>query len=229
MGLLQSPVPNFRFASEDYMRIDRLISSMLILLVTACSTAAPISDLPFRDDFGNPASGWTTTNTDQLRIAYEDGALHFRVDAPDSAAWAVAGKRAGDFILDVDATQVEGPDNNHYGVIVRYADDKNFYRLDISGDGYYSIQRYKDGEWNILVNWPQSDAIHQGANTNHLRVIAEGPKLTWVVNDATIGGIDDADILVGDVGLTAGTFPDESGVHIAFDNFEVKPLEQPAP
>jgi len=210
------------------MRIDRLLLCVLTALLTACSSTPQISDLPFRDDFSNPG-GWTTTDTVQLRIAHQDGALHFQVNAPDSAAWAVAGKRAGDFILDVDATQVEGPDNNHYGVIVRYADEKNFYRLDISGDGYYSIQRYRDGAWEVLINWPESSAINRGATTNHLRVIAEGPKLTWVVNGTIVGSVEDADIPVGDVGLTAGTFPDESGVHVAFDNLEVNPLESPSP
>jgi hypothetical protein len=212
------------------MRADRVGLCLLVtLLLSACQAAAPASDLPFRDDFSAPGSGWTTTETDQLRIAYQDGALHFQVNSPDSAAWAVANKRVSDFILDVDATQVEGPDNNHYGVVVRYADDKNFYRLDISGDGYYSVHRYQDGEWIVLINWPESAAIQQGATTNHLRVIAEGPKLTFVVNGTTVAEIADADILSGDVGLTAGTFPDESGVHIAFDNFVVSPLESPQP
>lgn len=212
------------------MRNHRLHFSLIaVLILAACQSAPLASQLPFGDDFGNPGSGWTTTHTEQLKIAYQDGALHFIVSALDSTGWAVIGKRADDFILDVDATQIEGPDDNHYGVIVRYADDKNFYRLDISGDGYYSIQRYRNGAWEVLFNWPESSAIKQGATTNHLRVIAEGPKLTWVVNGTTVAQIDNADILSGDVGLTAGTFYDQAGVHVAFDNFEVKPLEMPAP
>jgi len=98
------------------------VGLLAALLLSACGSPAPASDTPFADDFSDPGSGWSTTDTEQLSISYEDGALHFRVDAPDTAAWAVAGKRAGNFILDVDATQVEGPDNNHYGVVVRYAD-----------------------------------------------------------------------------------------------------------
>ena len=205
------------------------VGSLAALLLSACGSTTPVSDLPFSDDFGDPGSGWSTTDTDQLSIAYQDGALHFRVDAPDTAAWAVAGKRADNFILDVDATQVEGPDNNHYGVIVRYADNKNFYSLDVSGDGYYSFQRYRDGEWETLIDWQVSDAIRQGATTNHLQVIAEGSKLTWIVNGAVVDSIEDADILAGDVGLTAGTFPDETGVHVAFDNFQVRLLETTEP
>ena len=205
------------------------VGLLIALLLAGCASAPPASDLPFADAFGDPGSGWTTTDTEQLSISYEDGALHFRVDAPDTAAWAVAGKRADDFILDVDATQVEGPDNNHYGVIVRYTDNKNFYRLDVSGDGYYSLQRYRDGEWETLIDWRESEAIRQGATTNHLQVIAEGSRLTWIVNGAVVDSIEDADIPVGDVGLTAGTFPDETGVHVTFDNFQVKPLERPEP
>ena len=209
------------------MRLSSVAATIVALAMSACQPVASISDLPFRDDFGNPKSGWTTTDTEQLKIAYQDGALHFVVGALDSTGWAVAGKRADDFILDVDATQVEGPDDNHYGVIVRYVDEKNFYRLDISGDGYYSIHRFRDGAWEKLIDWPESPAIKQGATTNHLRVIAEGPKLTWVVNDTILAEIDHVDILSGEVGLTAGTFFDQAGVHVAFDNFEVNPLEKP--
>ena len=143
------------------------------------SDRIPAGDAAFRDDFNNPQSGWSTTDTKEVRIAYQSGALHFVIRALDSAAWSVAGQQFRDFSLDVDATQVDGPDNNHYGVIVRYADEKNFYRLDISGDGYYSIQRYQDGKWNVLINWPESPAIKQGATTNHLHVTAQGPNSRW--------------------------------------------------
>ncbi len=204
---------------------------VFVLILAACESAPALSDLPFRDDFGDPNSGWTTTDTDPLRIAYQDGALHFVINTLDSTVWAVAGKNAGDFILDVDAAQIDGPDDNHYGVIVRYADDENFYRLDVSGDGFFSVSHYKDGAWlkPMPIDWTASAAIQQGATTNHLRVIAEGPQLTLVVNGTTVGQIEDADILVGDVGLTAGTFFDQAGVHVAFDNFAVNPLPSEAP
>jgi len=198
-----------------------------LLTLTACQSAPPISDLPFRDDFSNPAACWKTTDTEPIKIVCQDGALHFVINALDLSGWEVAGKRAGDFILDVDAAQVEGPDDNHYGVIVRFADKDNFYRFDISGDGYFSAFRFRDGQWEKLIDWTETPAIKQGATTNHLRVIAEGSRLTLVVNGTIAGSIDNADIAAGDVGLTAGTFFDRSGVHIAFDNFEVNPLDTP--
>jgi hypothetical protein len=204
---------------------------LLTLLAAGCQSGPAPSTLPLSDGFDDPNSGWTTLSTDQFRIAYEGSALHITVDTLDSTAWAVAGQQLDNFVLDVDATQLEGPDDNHYGVIVRFVDERNFYRLDISGDGYYSIQRFRDGEWETLVNWPGSptDVIRQGNNTNHLRVIADGPRLTWVVNDTVVAEITDADILNGDVGLTAGSFFGEAGVHVAFDNFEVHALEETQP
>lgn len=205
--------------------------AVLLLFVTACQSGPAITTLPINDGFDDPNSGWNTLSTDQFRIAYESSALHIIIDSLDSTAWTVTGKNLDNFVLDVDATQLEGPDDNHYGVIVRFADERNFYRLDISGDGYYSIQRFREGEWETVVNWPQSptDVIHQGNNTNHLRVIANGPRLTWVVNDTVVAEIDNADILSGDVGLTAGSFFGEAGVHIAFDNFQVNALEGAQP
>jgi hypothetical protein len=197
----------------------------------ACQSRPAPSSLPFRDGFDDPNSGWTKVDTQQLHIAYQNSALHFTIDALDSTAWAVAGKNAGDFILDVDATQIEGPDDNHYGVIVRYADDKNFYRLDVSGDGFYSVSRYQDGTWvkPLLIDWTASAAINQGATTNHLRVIAEGSTLTLVVNGTPVGQVANVDIPAGDIGLTAGTFFNQAGVHVAFDNLEVNPLPQTTP
>lgn len=201
---------------------------LLTLLLAACQTGPSPSKLPLQDGFDDPNSGWETTlDNDQFRIDYDNSALHIVVNALDSTAWTVAGEQVSDFILDVDATQTEGPDDNHYGVIVRFLDERNFYRLDVSGDGYYSIQRYKDGDWEKLVDWPPlpTDIINQGATTNHLRVIANGSKLTWVVNGTIVAEVDDVDILSGDVGFTAGSFFAEAGVHVAFDNFEVNPLE----
>src|SRR3972149_4526744 len=152
----------------------------------ACQSTPPLSDLPFHDDFSAPG-GWLLNDTDQVPIFYQDGALHIIVNVPDQATWSVIGKRAGDFVLDVDAAQVDGPDNNHYGVIVRFADQDNFYRLDISGDGYYSIQRKRGNQFEVLINWPESPAIKRGVATNHLRVIAAGPTLTLSVNGTELG------------------------------------------
>ena len=203
---------------------------LLALFITACSTGNSNSNpsvptaftpLPYTDNFDNPASGWKTASDKSIQIEYNNSALNFTINDVNSIAWSTSNQKFADFTLDVDATQVDGPDDNGYGVIVRYVDDRNFYRLDISGDGYFDVMKYKNGTWIKLQDWTESAAIHQGATTNHLRVTAQGSQFTFSVNNQTLNSFTDADFRQGDIGLSAGTFFDHAGVHIAFDNLQV--------
>jgi hypothetical protein len=205
-------------------RLDRSLFSALILLTTLILAACgpTLTPLPYADDFSNPNSGWKTVNDPSVKIAYQDGALHFNIPELDTLAWSVPkDKRFGDFVLDVDATQVDGPNDNSYGVIFRYVDDRNFYRLDISGDGYFAVFKYKDGKWTKLQDYTETAAVKQGAATNHLQVMAKGNQFTFNVNDQLVKTFSDGDFPNGNVGVTAGTLFDNPDVHIAFDNLRV--------
>lgn len=204
----------------------RLYCLLGLMLLVACSPSSALTPLPYDDDFSNPNNGWKVVNDKAIQIRYQDGALHFTIDDLDQIAWSVAGKRFENFTLDVDATQVEGPGDNSYGVLIRYVDEKNFYRLDISGDGYFAVNKYQAGKWLKLQDWTESAAIKREAATNHLQVIARGSQFTFNVNGETVTTFTDAEFKQGDIGLTAGTLFDNAGVHIAFDNLtlsEAKP------
>ncbi len=186
-----------------------------------------MTPLPYTDDFSTTNGGWKTANEDTIKIAVQDGALHFSIDDLDTIAWSTPkDKRFGDFVLDVDATQVAGPNDNTYGVIFRYQDDRNFYRLDISGDGYFAVLKRKDGAWSKLQDYATTPAVKQGNMTNHLQVIAKGNQFTFNVNGQIVKTFSDNDFPNGNVGVTAGTLSNEPGAQIAFDNVavsEVKP------
>ena len=193
---------------------------LLSLALTACGPA--LTPLPYTEDFSNPNHGWKTVSDEAIKIGVQDGALHFTIDDLDTIAWSTPqDKRFGDFVLDVDATQIEGPNDNTYGVIVRYQDDRNFYRLDISGDGYFAVFKRKDGVWTKVQDYLETPAIKQGNATNHLQVIAQGNQFTFSVNGETVKTFSDGDFPGGNIGVTAGTLFDNSGVHIAFDNLKV--------
>jgi hypothetical protein len=205
-----------------------LFSLIALSLLVACSSgSSALTPLPYADNFDNPGSGWKTVADPIIQVQYQDSALQFRIDDFDQIAWSTPkDRRFGDFTLDVDATQVEGPDDNSYGIIVRYIDDRNFYRLDISGNGYIDVLKYKAGKWIKLQDWAESAAIKTGAATNHLQVIAQGNQFTFKVNGQTAVTFTDDEFKQGSIGLTAGTLFDQAGVHIAFDNLtvsEVKP------
>jgi hypothetical protein len=111
-------------------------------------------------------------------------------------------------------------------VIFRYVDDRNFYRADISGDGYYALFKYKDGKWTKLQDYVESSAVKQDKSTNHLQIVAKGNQFTLNVNGQPVKTFTDNDFPSGNIGVTAGSLFDNAGVHIAFDNLsvsEVKP------
>jgi hypothetical protein len=196
-----------------------------ILVLSACAPA--LTPLPFADDFATTSNGWKTASDEAIQISQQDGALHFTIGDLDTIAWSTpTDKRFGDFLLDVDATQVEGPNDNTYGVIFRYQDDRNFYRFDISGDGYFAVFKRKDGAWSKVQDYVESTAVKQGNTTNHLQVIAKGNQFTFNVNGETVKAFSDGDFASGNIGMTAGTLFENAGVRIAFDNLtvnEVKP------
>jgi hypothetical protein len=193
-------------------------------VLAACGPA--LTPLPYADDFSAPHGGWKTASDEAITIGLQDGALHFTIDDLDTIAWSTPkDKRFGDFVLDVDATQVAGPDDNSYGVIFRYQDDRNFYRFDISGDGYFAVFKRKDGVWSKLQDYAESAAVKQDNATNHLQVIAKGNQFTLNVNGETVKTFSDKDFPNGNLGVTAGTLFDNAGVHIAFDNVKVSEVK----
>ena len=205
----------------------KILLILFILFIPVLYACGPsLTPLPYADDFSTPNNGWKTASDDALKISQQDGALHFTIDDLDTIAWSTPkDKRFGDFVLDVDATQVGGPNDNTYGVIFRYQDDRNFYRLDISGDGYFAVFKRKDGTWTKVQDYVETTAVKQGNATNHLQVIAKGNQFTFNVNGQTVKTFSDSDFPTGNVGVTAGTLFDNAGVHIAFDNLKVSEVK----
>jgi hypothetical protein len=184
-------------------------------------TPRPEASLPWSDDFSDPASGWQVESDATAEVGYHEGALRILVKSDKLLAWAFAGHEFSDFHLTVDATQVAGPNDNEYGVLVRIQDRNHLYRFSISGDGYYQISKHAGDAWErMTAEWPQSDAIHTGAAMNRLEVICQGEVMTFLVNGVQLAQVQDTDYLEGDVGLYAGTFY-EPGVEIHFDNLSI--------
>ena len=185
-------------------------------------TARPKASLPWSDDFSDPTSGWYTEVGSGAEVGYQEGVIRVFIEGANLSAWAFGGHEFSDFRLAIDATQVAGPDDNEYGVQVRIRDSDHFYRFSISGDGYYQVTKHTKGERPELMTaeWVGSDAINEGAATNHLEVVCQGPAMIFFVNGQQLAQVEDADYASGDIGLYAGAFF-ETGVEIHFDNLSI--------
>lgn len=180
----------------------------------------PAFPLAWQDDFSAPEGGWGETSDLQSVKQYENGQYHITVYSPELFIWSIAGRDLADFMAEVEATQVSGPNDNGYGLLFRFQDDQHFYRFDISGDGFYLLSKRAENQWVTLVDWTESPFIYKGKATNRLKVICQGAQISLYVNDRHLTDFSDASYSHGDIGLFAGTLS-QGGVHISFDNLTV--------
>jgi hypothetical protein len=184
----------------------------------------------------------------RLSTEIVDESLRITVNQVQSGPYSETQQHFGDFDLRVDATSVEGPLNNAYGVIFRLRDRESYYLFLVSSDGYYRVTRRVNGDDHILSNWIRTPLIQQGIGvTNHLRVVARGNRFAFFINDQRVqlcipddpagestylnlreecvrGSMQDtlvdSSIATGQIGLIAQTL-DEPGVIVDFDNLIV--------
>ncbi len=203
-----------------------LLFLLLVLLPAGCRGAA--TGLPWEETFDN-AGAWSSGEDAYSRGSVVDGAYVFEVLQNDVSRWAAAGQNFGDGIYELEATQIDGPLDNGYGLLFRAnAEAGNFYLFKISGDGYVWIGRYQDGaEAATLIgdHWFESAAVQQGLNVaNRLTVRAEAGNLIFRVNGQEVGRVTDNTFAAGDVGLLVQTLGG-APVTVRFDSLSVRPLD----
>ncbi|MHB0857647.1 MAG: zinc-ribbon domain-containing protein [Anaerolineae bacterium] len=184
----------------------------------------PVGQLLYSDDFADEASGWDTWESDESSVWYEGGRYHLLVNKVDWIAWGNPYEAFDDCVVQVETIQVEGPDDNGFGLLLRYVDVDNFYRFEVSGDGYYRFDLMMDNEWHSLIEWTETTLINTGNATNVIAAVCAGSNYTFYINGTEVDSYNDDTFSSGDVGLTAGTI-EEVGVHVAFDNLKVWSVE----
>ena len=203
----------------------RLLGLLILLLSLAGGVywwfSVPLSG-EWTETFASPEL-WVLSSDAAAQVTIEAEQLQLQILQPGQVAWARSQSNFADFDLQVEATQLSGPENNEYGVLVRMDDDDHFYAFSISGDGYARVSRYEEGRWELLgPDWTPQPAIQPGAATNLLAVSARGAEFTFTVNGEEVAQVEDATLSKGAIGLYAGAF-DQPEVKISFDNLEVLP------
>ncbi len=126
---------------------------------------------------------WELFNDGVVSARGEGGQLVVSVSAPvDRGTWSGLNYTFEDFVLEVDATKLAGPDDNGIFVMFRLVDNDNYNRFDISSDGYYSLSMARNGLLQVVSDWRSSPAIATGAATNRIRVEAIGDTFRFAVN-----------------------------------------------
>ncbi len=184
----------------------------------------------YEESFSDPAATtWTLGKAENTNRWIESGRYNILVNRPNWFVPALChGEGWANFQLDVDASQVAGPDSNAFGVLFRYLNPDNYYRFYITSTGYVHLGKRFKGEWSSIVDWQKSTAVHPGTATNHITVVADGPSLTCYVNENQVLQATDYSLVSGDIGVAASAFA-TVGVHVAFDNVAVRVPIAPTP
>ena len=181
----------------------------------------PPEMLLYTDDFSQDNNTWGTKSDADAQRAYKDGQYQISVVKQSTLGWSTLGKQYRDFDVEVQTTQLAGPDINSYGLLLRFVDDGDFYRFALSGDGTYSFDEQKNNAWVTLIDWTKSSAIHTGEASNTIRVVCQGENFTFYVNDVQVDTAQNGDIGAGDIGLTAGKYKDPAATTVSFADFMV--------
>jgi len=188
----------------------------------------PVERGPYLETF-DAAGQWTAGEGAASAGQVVDGVYEMSSDFSGDSFWAKAGRNFGDGVYQVEATPIEGAEDNGYGLLFRVdAASERFYVFKVSSDGYVYAGLCSDSclEQQALLDrdWFSSAAVNQGFDvTNVLRVEAAGPTLTFYVNGVEVGQATDETLRAGDIGLWTETFT-PGGLRVAFDNFAVTPL-----
>ena len=211
------------------MKQFRIYSILILFLFIGLGGCAPAAlqqkngNILLIDDFSSNINNWNVwENEAGSAVSYFQQGLVFIVNIPQYDYISIPNGTFDNVRIEATVNKLTGPDDNDFGIICRYQNEKNYYGFIISSDGYYGIIKVKDGLYEILnsKSLQFNSAIQTGNEYNHLRVDCIGNTISSYVNNTKLAEVTDPDFLNGRVGLMAGSFSN-SGVAILFDNFLV--------
>lgn len=213
-------------------RVGLILPLALALLLMACGAADSEPDacdapgILFFDDFnGELDCGWATFSRPGGSATLENAAIRLTASQPGQMWWTNPGREFADVVISAEARQVEGSNDNAYGLICRYQNEQNFYVFLVSGDGYYTIAKYQSGSADVIYlteggQFQPSDVVNTGVASNELRATCAGNQLSLEVNGVPLVAVTDPTFVTGDIGVAAGTLAGGNTV-IEFDNVQV--------
>ena len=215
-------------------RFGRWLVSLLVI-VALSSTVLPVvlaeqtgnnatkGKLLYEENFSSSkGSSWSGDLGGNFSYYFENGKYHLNVNKLNLLKDVSSGQNYNNSILEVEATQEAGPNDNIYGVMVRKVDWNNYYLFVISGDGYYCTAKLQNNLWTPTSwNWKKSSAIQKGNSSNLIRVVCDGDKFSFYVNNMGVDNYTDGSFSSGMIGLTAGTLYTPGAATIGFDNLRI--------
>jgi S1-C subfamily serine protease len=179
-----------------------------------------LGDLFFSDDFSDLNSGWDVWGDASGGVGYREGGYRVEVTQQNLFVTSLAGKNFSDMVVQVDVRVDKPVGDSDFGVVCRYQDENNFYAVEISEDGFYTIWKRFEGENFSLIDFQHSGFIPTDPGTHQMLVSCVGNTITLYVDGELVAEAVDTSFSSGDLGFIVGTW-DHSGVAVVFDDLVV--------
>ena len=208
-----------------------VVIAAVAMMINGCSQFGFIGELfspsqagesytQINDDFSDKDSGWGQFIYPEGSAVYKNDAYQITINVPNSDVFITYPRIYINSVVQADINKVSGSNDNNYGLICRFEDERNFYAGQVSSDGYAGIFKVRNGEYQLIgiEEMIPVAAILGGEAVNEVRLECIQDTLTLYVNGEIADTQTDETFISGEVGMIAGTISGYDGV-FQFDNF----------
>ncbi len=180
----------------------------------------------FLETFDTNQNQWPMgiEDDDLKEVNYEvvDGRYHLNTKAHKKffSLVDISTRPIRNFGLSAEAWQVRGAARMDYGLIFRKDAHGNYYYFGINNLRQYTLRRFYNNEWSVLIDWTSSAAIGS-AELNRLTLIAQDDHFIFFINNQFVGEIHDDYIKQGTAGLGFQLYTTGHTAYLEFDNVEI--------
>lgn len=172
------------------------------------------------EEFNDGGLGWYQNSDESESLVVADGKYTVQVIPTNFSSPSAIDGNYEDVVINVDVDIEQPSRDGDIGVICRFIDYDNFYALEVSEDGYYSIWKRVNGEVFYVVEWAPSSLIPTDGSSFVVNAACDGAQLSVGINGDLLATGTDGEFSSGGVGVIAGTWVN-GGLTASFDNFEV--------
>lgn len=176
------------------------------------------SEVLFQDNFDDSLGSWELSPVGQAE--YAGGGIILNDNHLTGNGWARPHLKFENVIIDVDCRWLGGAVGGTYGLHFRLQDEANYYAFYIRNDGWYTIAKMVNGEWQILSE-NFSPAIDRSGGVNHFHIEANGQNLRFFVNDIYLVDVNSVGPGAGDVMFVATKVEGIEQIQVGFDNLVI--------
>jgi uncharacterized repeat protein (TIGR01451 family) len=175
----------------------------------------------YTESFGDPTSGWPTSEDANRKLAYVGG--EYQIYSKNAnQGWSVTpGANASDFRVSVTARHNSSVGGS-YGVLFGINDDwSEFYEFEI-GTNSYRLYRFDSNFWYPIKLWTTSAAILPDLNANRIQVVRTGAMISLYANSQLLATLTDSTYIgTRRIGLVVNS--GSSPLDVRFDDFSLAP------